>query len=33
VIADGAPHATLGDPKVQELITGVKLGSAGAAHA
>jgi branched-chain amino acid transport system ATP-binding protein len=33
VIADGAPHATLGDPKVQELITGVKLGSAGATHA
>lgn len=33
VIADGAPHDTLDNPKVQELITGVRLKPAGAAHA
>ncbi len=33
VIADGTPKQTLDDPKVQELITGVKVKSAGAAHA
>jgi branched-chain amino acid transport system ATP-binding protein len=30
VIADGTPHETLDDPRVQELITGVKLKSAAA---
>jgi len=33
VIADGPPAETLGQPRVQELITGVKLKPAGAAHA
>ena len=35
VIADGTPHQTLDDPRVQELITGVKLkpAAAGAGHA
>jgi branched-chain amino acid transport system ATP-binding protein len=35
VIADGAPAQTLGDPKVQELISGTKIrDTAGrAAHA
>jgi branched-chain amino acid transport system ATP-binding protein len=33
VIADGTPQAALGDPKVQELISGVHLKPQGAAHA
>jgi branched-chain amino acid transport system ATP-binding protein len=36
VIADGTPHQTLDDPRVQELISGVRLKPgplAGAAHA
>ena len=33
VIADGTPDAALGDPKVQELISGVHLRPQGAAHA
>jgi branched-chain amino acid transport system ATP-binding protein len=33
VIADGTPQAALGDPKVQELISGVHLKPHGAAHA
>jgi len=35
VIADGTPHETLDNPRVQELITGVRLkpAGAGAAHA
>ena len=33
VIADGTPDATLGDPKVQELISGVHVRPQGAAHA
>jgi branched-chain amino acid transport system ATP-binding protein len=32
VIADGAPHQTLDDPRVQELISGVRL-KAGVGHA
>ncbi|MBX6329155.1 MAG: ABC transporter ATP-binding protein [Pseudolabrys sp.] len=32
VIADGTPEQTLGDAKVQELITGVKARSAGTSH-
>jgi len=32
VIADGTPHQTLDDPRVQELITGVRL-KLGAGHA
>jgi branched-chain amino acid transport system ATP-binding protein len=36
VIADGTPHATLDDPRVQELISGVRVkphAAAGGAHA
>jgi branched-chain amino acid transport system ATP-binding protein len=33
VIADGTPHETLDNPRVQELISGVRLKPAGAAHA
>jgi branched-chain amino acid transport system ATP-binding protein len=33
VIADGPPDETLGQPRVQELITGVKLRPKGAGHA
>jgi len=33
VIADGTPHQTLDNPRVQELISGVRLKTAGAAHA
>jgi branched-chain amino acid transport system ATP-binding protein len=33
VIADGTPDAALGDPKVQELISGVHVRPQGAAHA
>jgi branched-chain amino acid transport system ATP-binding protein len=36
VIADGMPHATLDDPRVQELISGVRVkphSAAGGAHA
>jgi branched-chain amino acid transport system ATP-binding protein len=36
VIADGTPHQTLDDPRVQELISGVRVkpaAGAGAAHA
>jgi branched-chain amino acid transport system ATP-binding protein len=33
VIADGTPHETLDNARVQELITGVRLKPAGAAHA
>jgi branched-chain amino acid transport system ATP-binding protein len=33
VIADGPPAETLGQPRVQELITGVKVRPKGAAHA
>jgi branched-chain amino acid transport system ATP-binding protein len=33
VIADGTVHETLGDPKVQELISGVRLKAGSGAHA
>jgi branched-chain amino acid transport system ATP-binding protein len=33
VIADGSPAETLEQPRVQELITGVKLKAPGGAHA
>ena len=33
VIADGTPDAALGDPKVQELISGVRVTPRSAAHA
>jgi branched-chain amino acid transport system ATP-binding protein len=33
VIADGTPDAALGDPKVQELISGARVRIPGAAHA
>jgi branched-chain amino acid transport system ATP-binding protein len=34
VIADGTPAETLGQPRVQELITGVRVNpAAGTAHA